>query len=181
MLTWLSTEPCRNGLNNKLLSKPRTRRKYTRFERKNPNKLWQFDLKVVGNRWMVSILDDHSRYILSSQIFEHATTHNILLLLKNTIINYGKPVQILTDHGRQFYNKYCKSDFDIFFVQDKIEHVMWAIGIPTTLGKMKRWHHTFDVERSPFSRHEQFIKYYNNKRVHISLDFMIPRQVYKWM
>jgi hypothetical protein len=147
---------CRNGLNNKPLSKPKTRRKYIRFECKNPNKLWQIDLKVVGNRWMVSIVDDHSRYILSSQIFEHATTHNILLLLKNTIRNYGKPVQILTDHDRQFNNRYCKSDFDIFFVRDKIEHVMLAIGIPTTLGKMKdgtihlmwRYHDLADMNNS---------------------------------
>ena len=169
---------CRNGLNNKPLSKSRTRRKYVRFERKNPNELWQIDLKVVGNRWMVSILDDHSRYILSSQIFEHGSTDNILLLLKNTIRKYGKPVQILTDHGRQFYNRYSKSDFDVFCIQNKIEHVMGAIGKPTTLGKIERWHHTYDVERPRFSRHEQFIKYYNNKRVHMSLNYMTPRQVY---
>ena len=126
---------------------------------------------------MVSILDDYSRYILSSQIFEHTTSHNILLLLKKTIRHYGKPVQILTDHGRQFYNKYCKSDFDIFFFQDKREHVMWAIGISTTLGKNERGHHTFDVERSRFNRDEQFIKYYNNKRVHMSSDYMTPSSI----
>jgi transposase InsO family protein len=86
---------------------------------------------------MVSLLDDHSRYILPSQIFEHGITDNILLLLKNTIRKYGKPLQILTDHGRQF-NRYSKSDFDVFCIQNKIEHVMGAIGKPTTLGKIER-------------------------------------------
>jgi transposase InsO family protein len=168
---------CRNGL-NRPLSKPRIKRKYIRFERENPNELWQIDLKVVGNRWMVSILDDHSRYILSSALFEHGTADNILWLLKDTIRKYGKPLQILTDHGRQFYNRYCKSDFDVFCIQNDIVHVMGAIGKPTTLGKIERWHHTYDVERSRFQKHEQFIKYYNNKRVHMSLNYMTPRQVY---
>ena len=53
----------------------------------------------------------HHKYLNIQKVITFAVT-------KNTIRNYGKPVQILTDHGKQFYNKYCKSDFDIFFVQD---------------------------------------------------------------
>ncbi len=171
---------CRNGL-NKPLSKPQIRRKFSRFERENPNQMncgRYIDLKVVGKRWMVSILDDHSRYILSSALFEHGTVDNILQLLKNTIRKHGRPLQILADHGRQFYSRYSNSDFDVFCIQNKIEHVMGAIGKPTTLGKIERWHHTYDVERPRFRKHEQFIKYYNNKRVHMSLNYMTPRQVY---
>ncbi len=55
---------------------------------------------------------------------------------------------------------------------------MCAIGKPTTLGKIERWYHTYDVERPRFRKHEQFIKYYNNKRVHMSLNYIAPRQVY---
>jgi hypothetical protein len=40
---------CKNGPNRPSLSKSRIRRKYTRFERENPNELWwQIDLKVVA-------------------------------------------------------------------------------------------------------------------------------------
>jgi len=59
-----------------------------------------------------------------------------------------------------------------------MEHVMGAIGKPTTLGKIERWHRTYDVERPSFKTHRQFIKYYNNKRVHISLNYVTSRQVY---
>ena len=38
--------------------------------------------------------------------------------------------------------------------------------------------YTDDVERPRFDRHEQFIKYYNNKRVHMSLNYMTPKQIY---
>jgi len=117
----------------------------------------------VGNKWMESVLDDHSRYILPSQIYEHGSADNILRLLKNTIRKYGKPLQILTDHGSQFYNKYCKSDFDVFWIQNKIEHVTGTNDKPTTLGNTERWHRTYDVERPSFKNHRQFTKYYNNK------------------
>ncbi|NOJ30478.1 MAG: hypothetical protein DA328_09965, partial [Nitrososphaeraceae archaeon] len=70
------------------------------------------------------MLDGHSRYILSSALFVHGTVDNILRLLKNTTRKYGKPLQILTDHGRQFYNRYCKSYFDVFCIQNDIVHVM---------------------------------------------------------
>ena len=54
-------------------------------------------------------------------------------------------------------------------------NMLWvSIGKPTTLGKIERWHRTYDVERPRFKRHEQFIKYYNNKRVHMSLNYMTP-------
>ena len=55
---------------------------------------------------------------------------------------------------------------------------MGAIGKPTMPGKVERWNRTYDVERKRLRKHEQFIKYYNNKRVHMSLNCMTPRQVY---
>ena len=50
---------------------------------------------------------------------------------------------------------------------------MGSIGKPTTLGKIERWHRTYDVERPRFKKHEQFIKYYNNKKVHMSLNYIL--------
>jgi transposase InsO family protein len=71
-----------------------------------------------------------------------------------------------------------QSDFDSFCKEHDIQHVMSGIGKPTTLGKIERWHRTYNVERPRFKRHEQFIKYYNTKRVHMSLNYMTPVQVY---
>jgi putative transposase len=116
---------CRHGL-NKPLSQPRVKRKYRSFQKDHPNEMWQqIDLKIVNSKWMVSILDDHSRYILASAITRHATTaRSIIDLVRQAIKLYGKPEQILTDHGRQFYNPYSESDFDGFCKKQSIEHVM---------------------------------------------------------
>ncbi|MGE0243509.1 MAG: DDE-type integrase/transposase/recombinase [Nitrososphaeraceae archaeon] len=169
-------------MNNNPLTKPRKKRKYIRFERKFPNEMWQIDLKVIENEgiWLISIFDDHSRYVLSSIKCMEGTSDRIIYLLKRTIRKYRKPLQILTDHGSQFYNSHStlQSDFDSFFKEHDIQHVMSGIGKPTTLGKIERWQHTYDVERLRFKRHEQFIKYYNIKRVHMSLNYMTPVQVY---
>ncbi|NOJ30294.1 MAG: hypothetical protein DA328_09030 [Nitrososphaeraceae archaeon] len=54
-------------------------------------------------------------------------------------------------------------------VQSKIIHVTAAIGKPATVGK---------IERPRFKTHRQFIKYYNNKGVHVSLNYMTSRQMY---
>jgi hypothetical protein len=59
---------CKSGLNNNPLAIPRKKRKYIRFERIFPNELLQIDLKVIESegQWLISIFDDHSRYVLSS-------------------------------------------------------------------------------------------------------------------
>ena len=113
-------------------------------------------------------------YDLSSDKKHVMKSDNIIYLLKRTIRKYGKPMQILTDHGSQFYNSHSKlqSDFDSFCKEHDVQHVIGGIGKPTTLGKIERWHRTCDVESPRFKRHEQFIKYYNNKRVHMSLNYM---------
>jgi transposase len=92
---------CKRGLNNHPISKPRKKRKYIRFERKFPNELWQIDLKVIESEgiWLISIFDDHSRFVLSSIKCMEGTSNKIIYLLKRTIRKYGKPLQILTDHG----------------------------------------------------------------------------------
>jgi hypothetical protein len=59
--------------------------------------------------------------------------------LKRTIKKYGKPLEILTDHGSQFYNSRStlQSDFDSFCKEHDIQHIIGSIGKPTTLGKIE--------------------------------------------
>ena len=121
---------CKSGLNNHPLIKPRKQRKYIRFERKFPNELWQIDLKVIENEgmWLISIFDDHSRYVLSSIKCMEVISDRIIYLLKRTIRKYGKPSQILTDHCSQFYNSHSilQSDFDSS-VRNMTYNMLWVV------------------------------------------------------
>ena len=68
------------------------------------NSLWQADFRRTDeDKWMVSYLDDHSRFIPGSRIHHNVTTEHAIRLLEESIKQYGKPDRIFTDTGRQFH------------------------------------------------------------------------------
>jgi len=169
---------CQSNL-NKPLQKPRVKRSYIRWERKHSNSLWQCDLKVVGTRWLITILDDHSRFVTASKIFEEGTGENVIWLLDKAIHEYSKPREILTDHGSQFYSvRQGESAFTHFCTEKGIIHILGGIGKPTTLGKIERWFRTYDQEHAKFQLHRKFIEYYNYQRPHMSLNYKTPAEAY---
>lgn len=101
------------------------------FRAKEPNELWQIDLKgpytVQGKKhWFLVCLDDYSRYLTLSEQFDHEpTTREITILLERLNV---KPEHILSDHGVQFkeqWKRWCK-EHDIkplfahpYYPQDK--------------------------------------------------------------
>jgi len=168
----------RTGLNHPL-QKPRTKRTYKRWQRKRPNSLWQCDLKLVGTRWLITIMDDHSRYVTGSQIFKEGTAENVIRLLDQAIHEYTRPREILTDHGSQFWSvRKGESSFDTYCESNKIKHILGGIGKPTTLGKIERWFRTYDLEHTRFQLHWKFVEYYNYERPHMALNYKTPAEAY---
>lgn len=169
---------CQSNL-NKPPQKSRVKRSYIRWERKRSNSLWRYDLKIVGSEWLITILDDHSRYVTASDIFKEGTAENVIWLLDQAIHECSKPREILTDHGSQFYSvRHGESSFSQFCGENSINHILGGIGKPTTLGKIERWFRIYDQEHARFPLHRKFIEYYNWKRPHMSLNYNTPAQVY---
>ena len=85
-------------------SKKKSRqRKYVRFEREQSMSLWQGDWKQLDDgRWLIAFMDDASRRIMCYGIFDKATTENAISVLMMGFQKFGKPDEILTDHGTQF-------------------------------------------------------------------------------
>jgi len=168
----------REGLNHPL-EKPRIKRTYRRWQRTHPNSLWQCDLKLVGARWLITILDDHSRFVTGSELFDEGTADNVIWLFDQAVHEYAKPREILTDHGSQFWSvRKGESSFDAYCQQHGIEHILGGIGKPTTQGKIERWFRTYDLEHARFQLHRKFIHYYNYERPHMSLNYSTPAEVY---
>jgi transposase InsO family protein len=164
---------------NRPLTKPRIKRTYRRWQRIHSNSLWQCDLKLVGARWLITILDDHSRYVTGSQIFNEGTAENVIQLLDQAIHEYNEPREILTDHGSQFWSvRRGESNFDTYCASKSIRHILGGIGKPTTQGKIERWFRTYDLEHARFPLHRKFIQYYNWERPHMSLNYKTPAEVY---
>jgi transposase InsO family protein len=166
------------GLNHPL-TKPRIKRTYKRWQRTHPNSLWQCDLKLTGREWLIGILDDHSRFVTGSEIFNDGSAENVIWLFDRAVNEFSKPKEILTDHGSQFWSvRNGESAFDTYCQQHGIKHILGGIGKPTTQGKIERWFRTYDQEHERFPLHRKFIEYYNYERPHMALDYSTPAEVY---
>ena len=134
-------------------------RKWVRYERRYSNSMWHTDYKKLHNgKWFVSYMDDASRFIVGFGVFDDATTDNALAVLYDAIKIHGKPAQILTDHGSQFYaNVKANSERGVSVFEEKmvelgIKQVMARIRHPQTNGKLERFHSEISQHLKSFEK-----------------------------
>lgn len=173
-------------LNKHGLIKPnenrRKRIKYIRWQRKNPNSLWQIDHtdeQEKGFCYTLSVVDDCSRYSLALIQLKNITTENVIKVLDKLIKSHGKPREILTDNGNVYGLTSQKSKFDIWCRRNGIKHIRSAIHSPTTTGKVERLFQTMDRELVYCNNDfELFRMRYNHFRPHSSLHGRVPADIY---
>jgi transposase InsO family protein len=175
---------CSAGLNSPL-DKPRKIWGEKRFEREHSNSLWQADFKLAeDDDWMLTYLDDHSRFVLGSEKFYDPTAENALRLLEECVDGYGRPRQILTDRGAQFYPARKKtkgetiSRFTGHCKELGIEHIVASKRRPTTIGKVEAFHKAYVFEAGMFDGLGKFVHYWNFERPHQALKYLYPADVY---
>ncbi len=173
------TEPC---------EKRRGQRKYVRYQWPISNYMWHTDWSELDGKQYIAFIDDRSRKIMAGGEFTNATAENAIFLLHQAmLINEVSPVIILSDKGSQFYaNIKTKSgEKGISQFEDEVK----ALGIefwtsrrnhPQTNGKMEKW---FDTMKKRKKKHPEeyfhdFIKWYNEKRIHHALEYKTPEEVY---
>jgi len=171
---------CKAGLNQPI-DEPRKTWGKKRFQRHKPNELWQADWKLTReDKWMITYLDDYSRFIPGCEIFENANTENSLSVLKQAIKDYGKPQQILTDQGVQFYTwqEDGKTDFTKYLERKGIQHIVASKRRPTTIGKVERFNGSYEREAWRYPSLHEYIKHYNYQRPHQALQYLTPANLY---
>ena len=171
-------------LNKHNLTQPSKRRKqrnnYVRFEREHPNTMWQIDHsdQKVKDKWLISIIDDCTRYSLGLFTVNRVTTEVVTKLLDDLIKIHGKPKQVLSDNGSAYGLKSKHSKFDRWCNRRGIQHIRSAVHSPTTCGKVERLFQTIKKEL-PFCKNiKEFRMRYNHFRRHKSLDYKTPAEVY---
>ena len=167
------------GLNNPVSAPRRVWGKH-RFEREHSNSLWQADFKLTDqDEWMISYLDDHSRFIPGSRVHHNPTAEHAIKLLEESVRQYGKPDQILTDRGTQFYPaRGGRSEFTEFCSGNGIEHIVASVRRPSTIGKIEAFHKAYVYEGWMFPSHRGFIHYWNYERPHQGIRYLYPADVY---
>ena len=177
----------RNGLVKPNPKKQRPR-KWVRYELPNPNDLWHTDWSYdpfTGHNLSVYI-DDRTRLITSFGIFKRATAENSLALLHSAIAEFGKPKAVMTDHGSQYYGTHPNSKQENHTFRATlnvlgIKHSLARVNRPQTNGKVERFFRTYKEEyiTKTFSSLNDFIKHYNEERLHMSLNYKTPKEVWE--
>jgi len=112
------------------------------------------------------------------------TSDFVMNTLLNGIQKFGKPGEVLTDQGRQYFAWRGKSKFQKLLIREGIEHVVARSHHPQTVGKCERFWETVGKEfwervrpqelADARKRLDHFINYYNHFRPHQGLDGMVP-------
>lgn len=176
----------RNGLVEPNIKKQRAR-KWVRYELPNPNDMWHTDWTYdpFSQKQLSVYIDDKTRLITSFGIFKGATAEESIALLKSGISSYGKPKSVMTDHGSQYYANQgsilqSNTSFRVALDALGIKHYVARVNRPQTNGKVERFFLTYKIEYATgtFSCIKDFIKHYNEERIHMSLGYKTPKEVW---
>ena len=156
------------------------RNKYVRFEREHPNTMWQIDHsdQKIKDKWLISVIDDCSRYSVGLIAVNSVTTSVVTKILDDLIKIHGKPQQILSDNGSAYGSKSKHSRFDRWCNRREIHHIRSSVHSPTTCGKIERLFQTIKRELAFCKDINEFRMRYNHFRGHKSLENKTPAQIY---
>jgi transposase InsO family protein len=160
-----------------------------RFQRNSPNELWQMDFKgPLGKEQSIgplSVLDDHSRYLLVLQQVAGPRGELVREHLEGAFDDYGVPEAMLMDHGTPWWSTQSPHGFtklSLWLMKQGIELHWGRIRHPQTQGKVERFHGELQRAldcRSPAEQDlqtwlDQFRWEHNHVRPHEALGMDIP-------
>src|SRR5256885_32001 len=117
-----------------------------RFERSEPNQLWQMDSKAKytladGECHALAIVDDHSRYLLGLHALSALVIAQAYPCLVETFRCYGLPQAMLMDHGSLWWsttNGWGLTCLSIRLIEQGIALLYGRVGHPQPQGKVER-------------------------------------------
>jgi len=166
-----------------------------RFVHEHPNDLWQLDATQVklGNRtrpYVLSILDDHARFLLATKIGNFPTAEAAWDCFEQAARRYGLPKQVLSDNQSTFTGRFLgyKTAFELKLKALGISYINGRPRHPQTQGKIERFHRTLkewledeggakdlsDLERKLGAMR----RHYNLERPNQALDESTPAERY---
>jgi transposase InsO family protein len=165
-----------------------------RFERARPGELWQTDITsfVIGRSrlrvYLIVFLDDCSRFVVSHGLYVYQRAEIAREVLMIGVGSFGKPEEVLSDQGRQYFAWRGKSDFQKLLAKQGIHHAVARAHHPETVGKCERLWET--IKREFLDRVEledladarerlaHFIAHYNFFRPHQGIGGLVPADRY---
>lgn len=150
-----------------------------------PHEHWHTDIKYVNFRgtflFLISVIDGYSRYIVHHELRTNMQEYDVQITLQRALEKYPsvKP-RLITDNGSQYISK----DFAEYLKFVGLQHIRTSIAYPQSNGKIERYHRTIHQEclatkslinlDDAIVQIDNFINYYNTKRLHSSLFYLTP-------
>ena len=162
-----------------------------RFKTRRPHQLWATDasyFRVVGwgYYYMVTVMDDFSRFILAWRLQVDMTSPSLIDAVQDAVDRTGMtdvPVddrtKLLSDNGSGYISK----AFHEYVQLVGIRHIFAAPYHPQTNGKLERYHQTlkrsvnqvpYDVPNDLQHAINEFVDFYNYRRYHKALKDITP-------
>ena len=162
---------------------------------KAPNELWHTDASYFfivgwGYYYLISILDDFSRFIVGWRIQSSMASTHIMEVIQDAIEFSGIPAvpvepgpALLTDNGPGFLSRALEE----FLKIRAMKHIVASPYHPQTNGKLERYHRTakatvnlfvYDSLEALIQAMREFVAYYNHQRYHEALGNVTPADVY---
>jgi transposase InsO family protein len=166
---------------------------WERFAREAPNDLWQMDImsfyiREAQRLYLITALDDCSRYVVNWGLFREQTADNVLEVLRGGLIKHGAPKEILTDQGAQFKHWNGVTQFEKLLKKLNVVHIKARPHHPQTCGKIEAFHKTIHrelIDKEFFVSQEaavekigRFIEHYNYARPHSGISGYAPSDRY---
>lgn len=166
---------------------------WKRFEREEPNSLWQMDFKGhfpldKGRCHPLTVIDDHSRFALGIKACGNERSETVTEKLADIFRTYGLPECMLMDNGPpwSFYGSH--THLSVWLIRLGIGIVHGRPAHPQTQGKDERFHRTLNTEviknrvfrdlEHCQHRFDEWRQIYNTVRPHEALDMKTPAQQY---
>ena len=168
-----------------------------RFERGEPNELWQMDSKGKyplqdGECHPLSILDDHSRFAVGLYALSELNGEKAYPCLVETFRRYGVPQAMLMDRGSLWwtaFNGWGLTQLSVRLMEQGIRLLYGRVCHPQTQGKVERFHRTLGAELRHRGVPPRFAEWpaalaevrssYNERRPHEALGMQRPAQRYQ--
>ncbi len=159
-----------------------------------PHQMWATDASYFrvagwGFYYMVTVMDDFSRFILSWKLQTDMTSDSFIEVLQDAVdltgmteIPLEERTRLLSDNGPGYVSR----SFREYLHLVGIRHILAAPFHPQTNGKIERYHQSikanvnqvpYDVPSNLETAISDFVSYYNYRRYHKALGNVTPADV----
>lgn len=153
-----------------------------------PNKVWATDITYIpmkhGFMYLVAIIDLYSRFVIGWGLSNTLDANFCVEVLKEAIKHHGKPEIFNSDQGVQFtcgdFIQVLK-DNEIKISMDGKGRAIDNVFIERLWRTVKYEHvylHSYSTGTELYKGLNEYFEFYNHERVHQSLEYRIPFQLY---